>query len=274
MTASVKLWKAIIAGVLAALASFLGAQQLAPKPAAPPIGQAPTRPELDPPPAPMPPPPAASQPNALAAIGRIQFGNAGCTATVIGPRRTDGRYLVLTANHCTAGQPGTGSMRLRDGTAFGIRKVNCDPRADCCWCITDVADRELPFALLAETTPAVGTHCWHAGFGFDKPGNREDGTVATSPLPDGKVGMDLSVSNGDSGGGILTDEGDRVFSCVCCTSGIARRSRMYGASVEAIRRAMPTGHVSEEWVPVPIPTVPDYPRGDGGDRRLPPEPDR
>lgn len=257
MTANVKLWKAIIAGVLAALASFFGGQSVAPKPGdtvPPPITlPAPVRPELDPPPAPVPPP---VRPNARAAIGRIQFGNAGCSATVIGPRRHDGRYLVLTANHCIAGQPRTGSMKLRNGDAFPIRVVNTDPRADCCWCVTDVMDRELPFAYLAEKTPAVGTKCWHSGFGVDIPGNREDGEVATGVLPDGKVGMILSVSSGDSGGGILTDSEDRVFSCVCCTSGMARRARMYGAGAEAIRRAMPTNDVLDDWTPLPIPIVP------------------
>jgi hypothetical protein len=66
------------------------------------------------------PAPKAVAPNAAAALGRIQFGNAGCTATIIGPRRADGRYDVLTASHCvsTIGQHGT--MRLLDGRTVGL----------------------------------------------------------------------------------------------------------------------------------------------------------
>ncbi len=52
------------------------------------------------PPKPDPKPPGDGKLDPVAALGRIRFGNAGCTATVIGPRRPDGKWDVLTAAEC------------------------------------------------------------------------------------------------------------------------------------------------------------------------------
>lgn len=271
MRGSVKGWEAIIAAVLAAVAAYFGARPAAPPavpPVAPPGVLPPVAPEIDIPPViprPMPP-----RPDPMAAIGRISFGNAGCSATIIGPRRDDGRYWVLTANHCVAGQPRVGTMRLRDGRHTSLQVVNTDPRADCCWCVTDIPSEPLPYALLADQPPPIGAKVWHAGYGIDKPGNVESGKVSTGILADGKMGMILSVSSGDSGGGICLSDTGEVVSCVCCTSGMARQVQMYGAGVPAIRAARPAVLTADEWLPVPIPIVPDHPGGDGGDRRLPP----
>lgn len=207
----------------------------------PPIGEAqPAKPATDP----------------LAAIARIQFGSAGCSATIIGPRRDDGRYAVLTANHCVAGKPTRGTMRLRDGRSIGLQIQATDPRADCCWCLTDATTETFPHALLAAATPPPGTRIWHAGYGVDVPGNREDGTLDDGPNADGQVRMTLSVSSGDSGGGICADADGRVISCVCCTSARGRVASVWGASPEAIRKLLPGGLVVDDWRPIDVPLRP------------------
>ncbi|MGL6097132.1 MAG: hypothetical protein ACRC7O_15210, partial [Fimbriiglobus sp.] len=66
------------------------------------------------------PKPDGTKPDAAAALGKIRFGNAGCTATVIGPRRADGKWDVLTAAHCVNGEGQRGTMTLKDGRSFAI----------------------------------------------------------------------------------------------------------------------------------------------------------
>lgn len=271
MSARVKLWHAIIAAVLAALGSFAGGSLMVPKqmpPAVPPPASPPkTLPEFDPPP--MPPiPPRMPTPAGKEAIGRIQFGNAGCTATIIGPRRTDGRYDVLTAAHCVAQVGMVGTMHLRDGRTLTIRSVARDPRSDCCWCETMLNEGELPFMNLACCAPPIGAKLWHAGFGVDRPGNVEEGSVSGPVTPDGKLQMRMSVSSGDSGGGIILTETGEVVSCVCCTAMRGALATMFGAGPVAINKLRPSGHTALEWEPVPIPLVTEQ----GAARDLPPAP--
>lgn len=206
------------------------------------------------PPVAPPPRPADADPDPTRAIARIQFGNAGCTATVIGPRREDGKWWVLTASHCVSQIGQTGSMRMLDGRTFVLRAIVLDRTSDCCWCETSRDDVSLPFALLADRSPDVGARVWHAGYGVDRPGNREEGTVAAPPNADGQIQMKLSVSSGDSGGGICLTTDGRVVSCVCCTTSRGNLADVWGASVESIRKLQPTTHVWDEWTPVDVPT--------------------
>lgn len=189
----------------------------------------------------------------LAAIGRIQFGTSGCSATVIGTRRTDGRYLVLSAAHCVKEKGQRGSMRLRDGRSVGLVVLAIDRTADCSWLTTDPTSETFPHAELIEATPAPGSKLWHAGFGVDNPGNREDGELVDGPDAKGQVHMRLSVSSGDSGGGIISTDTGRVISCVCCTAGMARKADVWGASPEAIAKLRPTSMAADDWQPLPIP---------------------
>lgn len=214
------------------------------------------------PPKPDPKPPGDGKLDPVAALGRIRFGNAGCTATVIGPRRPDGRWDVLTASHCVSGVGQRGTLVLKDGRSLGLRVVSHQPTPDVAWCVTDDAAGDLPYALVANANPAVNTAIWHMGFGVDKPGNREDGTVAQAENAQGQLRMVLSVSSGDSGGGIFRTDTNEVISTVCCTSGMARSVAMWGASTEAIRKARLKADMAEAWVPIPIPICQDGKRQD------------
>lgn len=215
---------------------------------------APVPPSVPPATIPSPLPPAAApRLDPLAAIGRIQFGNAGCTATIIGPRREDGRWWVLTAAHCVRHQPANGNMKLRDGRSFGLKRIAVDPVSDCCWCVTVGAPAQLPFTFVQKTNPASGTRVWHAGFGVDKPGNREDGTIIDGPTSDGQMRMRLSVSSGDSGGGIINAETGELISCVCCTISTVRDGWTQGACPEAINKLLPTAEVYDDFTPIDLP---------------------
>lgn len=236
----------------AALAAFLARYGI-PVPPIPPIEVPP--PIIQLPPAPPLPPGSGpdTQPDTPRAIVRLSFGSVGCSGTIIGPRRVDGRYWVLTAAHCVnrVGQQGT--MRLLDGRTGGIQVAAIDKQADACWCVTTSNSDQYPHALLADRTPAPGTPIWHAGYGTDKPGNRESGTVESGPDNNGQIRMRLSVSSGDSGGGIAITADGRIVSCVCCTTDRGRTADVWGASPEAILRLKPADTVLDDWRPIDIP---------------------
>lgn len=245
----------------------------------------PVTPPADPPPAPR----AKADP--WNALGRIQFTNAGCTATVIHPRRADGKWDVLTAAHCVDHvRIGTvGSMQLRGREArFGVKLVALDAKSDCAWLVTESADLgELPFAHIAERPAEAGTKIWHGGFGVDVPGNKETGTVTRPSDSNGQTELHLSVSSGDSGGGMFREDTGELISTVCCTTQRGAKARVWGANVDSIRKLRPAGGAAKEseedirgewwtpleipdksarrtdWVPVPMPLRKDGARDNG-----------
>jgi len=210
-------------------------------------------------PAPKPAPKPKADP--FNALGRIQFGNAGCTATVVWPRRADGRWDILTAEHCVddVRVGSLGQMQLRDrDERFTVRLVAKDQRSDVAWLVTESASLgDLPYAVLAEKNAPAGTKVWHAGFGVDRPGNRESGEVTRDNIGTGKAEMLLSVSSGDSGGGIFRADTGELISTVCCTTRRGAKVAMYGGNVESIRRLRPDAKekVSDWWFPSEVPEV-------------------
>jgi hypothetical protein len=206
------------------------------------------------PPKPDPKPPGDGKLDPVNALGRIRFSNAGCTATVIGPRRSDGKWDVLTAAHCVSGVGARGTLTLKDGRTLGIRVVAHHKTPDVAWCVTEEQVADLPYALIAAKNPEPGTAIWHMGYGVDHPGNREDGTVADRENAQGQLRMTLSVSSGDSGGGIFRDDTNELISVVCCTSGMGRKVSMWGCSAEVAQRTRPKASDADEtWMPFPIP---------------------
>lgn len=227
----------------------------------------PPNPNPGPNPKPNPPSPGGGTLDPSNAIGRIQFGNAGCSATVIGPRLPDGRWRVLTAAHCIGGQGQVGTMRMpKSGRVHNVTVHKYDRTCDLCWLITNSSIDDIEYANLATGNPPVNTPVWHQGYGFHLPRNREDGVVTGSENSGGQLRFTLNVSSGDSGGGIFRADTNEVISAVCCTAGIAQKTSMWGGSTAQARRMMPanadeTGAVATttadpvqtEWVPLPIP---------------------
>lgn len=191
----------------------------------------PPKPDNPQPPAPN-PPDNRGKLDPINSVCRIQFGNAGCSATVIGPRRDNNTYIVLTAAHCIPSNIREGKLTVRDGS-FSLKVFvrAIDRQTDCAWLVTEPTQRALAYSLLAEQLPPKNGEVWHCGFGFDKPGNVEKGYVL-DPETNGQTRFMLSVSSGDSGGGIFYN--DRVISCVCCTTRIAGIGNVWGASILSI----------------------------------------
>lgn len=187
------------------------------------------------------------------AIVRLSLRGVGCSATVIGPRRQDGRWWVLTAAHCVERTGQAGTIRFLDGRTTGCSVQSFDRKADVCWMLTDNNSEVYPFALLAAASPPIGTKLWHAGYGVDRPGNKEAGETLSGPDSNGQLRMKLNVSSGDSGGGIVWNDRGEIVSVVCCTAGRGQFTDTWGCSPEAALRAKPTAMVLDDWVPIEIP---------------------
>lgn len=173
------------------------------------------------------------------AIGKISFGNSGCTATVIGPVWSDDERIdILTAAHCVK-VGAVGKMKLRDGREFAVRCVSRDPGSDAAWLQAEKPAGSVPHLLLAEALPANGSPIYHAGFGVHIPGNREIGSFKGYDAKREQCIFALNVSPGDSGGGICLDADNRVLSPVCCTTSLARFGTVWGASPAAAAKCRP-----------------------------------
>lgn len=201
------------------------------------------------------PPKPPQGPDPLNAVVRITRPGVGCSATIIGPRRDDGRYWVLTAAHCVTSANERWTAHLRRGGSVGWTVVSLNRAADYAWGVTDTTGMDLPWAELAPDAPPVGTPVWHAGFGTHEPGNREAGRVTAGTNTDGQVELEISVSTGDSGGGVVMDPTGRVIAVVCCTSAPGKRARVLGASPVAARRGQTSLALDDTWAPIPIPTI-------------------
>ena len=84
----------------------------------------------------------------------------------------------------------------------------------------------------------------------------ENGQVLAAPNRDEQIRYRLSVSPGDSGGGIMTDASGRLLSPVCCTTCLGCPGDVWGASPTVIKRmiAKPTEFV--DLLPVAMPPPP------------------
>lgn len=194
-----------------------------------------------------------SKANPEKAIGKIQFGDAGCSATVVAPRRSDGRWDVLTAAHCVSAIGQRGKLYTQDGRALGVSVVSIHENQDLCWLVTDDKIEEMEYAEIASDDPQPKVKIWHKGYGIDKPGNRESGEVVASADSNGQLRFLLSVSSGDSGGGIFREDTGELISAVCCTTQKGAKASVWGGSTTEIRRTRPRGNSREIWTPTPIP---------------------
>lgn len=185
------------------------------------------------------------------AIGKIVFGTAGCTATIIGPvNATDKVIDVLTAAHCVK-VGAVGRMTLKDGRVLSVKCIARDPASDAAWLIADHPGGDVPNLLLADAAPQDGEGIWHQGYGIDRPGNRESGVFRGMASGLLQCKFRLSVSPGDSGGGIILDSDSRVVSPVCCTTRLSGVGDVFGASPIAAAKIRPK-HFTEDIEPLLI----------------------
>jgi len=201
--------------------------------------------------------------NPAEAIGRITFGRSGCTATIVGPvYDDDAKISILTAAHCVD-LGAKGRMKLKDGREFDVVCVTHDKSSDAAWLSAAMLSGEVPNVALAMQTPKVGEVVWHQGYGIDKPNNREQGTFSGLTSNGKQCMFRLSVSPGDSGGGIMLNSSGEILSPVCCTTRLAGLGDAFGACPQEILALRPSPrHAAEDIVLIhPIMPVPhaDWP---------------
>lgn len=218
-------WKTILATLFAAVIALLGNRQLpAPSlPASPPtLLPVPTAPAADP----------------LEAIGRLVMVGGYCSATPVTPMTKDGKQTVLTASHCVKAVGEVCQFYTRSGRMVKVTVTSINRQADACLLVTEELREPLQYLTVATSTPAAGTPVFQAGFGIDHPGNVERGRVLQPDTGSGQVMFELSVSPGDSGGGICVDSSGALVSPVCCTTRLAQVGQVFGARPEVVRLMM------------------------------------
>lgn len=191
----------------------------------------PKRPDDPPSPPPSPPKNPWQKKNTWEAIGRLQTGSSGCTATHILISENQKVSLFLTAAHCVSRVGEKGTYTSRDNRfKITVTVAILDRTADIAWLIADRPFYDLPYAHLAFQIPRVGTPVWHGGYGIDKPGNKEEGVFLGGPDSNNQLRYRLSASPGDSGGAIVDAENDVVLSPVCCGDAPGKIGNVYGGS--------------------------------------------
>lgn len=199
----------------------------------------------------------------------LSFDGGRCTATVVEPKLPSGKYHLLTAAHCIKGERFTATTWDGQKLACKVKAVN--RQADCAWLETvDAfpAGKSLTAAKLAVPgTTDIGSGVWHHGFGTDKPGNVEKGTLVRGTDSNGQAKFNLSVSPGDSGSAIFLDGLDGewvVLSVVCCTDSLARKGGVWGAGPAAITALRPPLDGTPAPTPPPEKVTPPSPDCPGG----------
>lgn len=168
---------------------------------------------------------------------QLRIAGSSCTATIIAPRRNDGKWDILTAAHCTGPVGSAARITLKDGRTLAATVTVRDTTADLAWLSTDASElTDLPAARLAANDPTAGVRIWHAGYGVDRPGNRMEGTLLGGPDAAGQLRLRLSVSPGDSGSGIFRVDNGELVAVVCCTLIPGSHSTVWGGAASTARR--------------------------------------
>lgn len=187
---------------------------------------------------------------------RISHGNSGCSATVIDRHRDTGAYILVTAAHCVSGERSRVSVHVPSmGTITGY-VVAYDRQRDAAVIETTPTDYTLYASRVSTTRRPLGRRVWHIGYGVDRPGNREAGTIIGYDDTSSQYMSDVSVSSGDSGSGVHDADDDTVCGTVCCvvSSGGRRWTQFTDISVH-MRIYSDMVYSVDRWNPVDIPTI-------------------
>lgn len=152
------------------------------------------------------------------AVGKFVVGSEHGTATVIAPRRKDGRWDVLTVAHCVL-DARRGTLHTQFGERITLVVGRVDVSHDLAWMVTERDDLDLYAAKLAEAPAKEGDEVWvcghAAGYGPDVEGLRREGKVGGRAFRRRDHFL-LPVTFGDSGSAIFDSRG-RVVGVVCST---------------------------------------------------------
>lgn len=233
---------ALVAAVLALLGARYGLPAPAPAPLVTPQPEAP-RPADDP----------------LKAICKLIKPGSYCSGTVVTAADASGCQRIVSAAHCHKSVGESVNVAMRDGSGCVAHVIAIDRKSDCAILRTEPLKSALPYIEISTANPAIGADVMHAGYGRHVPGNIERGKVLAIENSDGQIQYLLSVSLGDSGGGICLDSKGKLLSPVCCTTKLDALGNVWGASPSIINRMMrePTSFIDVAPMEMPIRKLPD-----------------
>jgi len=195
------------------------------------------------------------KPDPWNAICKVTMRGGYCSGTIVGPRREDGRWNIVSASHCFMNVGESVLITTRNGITFNARVAALNRKCDAAILVSEPIE-VVPYALLAEENPIVNQKVYHGGYGVHIPGNREEGVVVNEEDSNGQICYYISVSKGDSGGGIMLDENDNLLSPVCCTTHLNTKGYVWGASPRMLNKMIknPTQYAGNDSIkPIELP---------------------
>jgi hypothetical protein len=90
------------------------------------------------------------------AICKMIMDDGYCSATIVGPRRSDGRWHVVSAAHCLRRVGQSVQLVTRSGISINATCVAINRTADCAILVTEHYD-SLPYCLIADAVPPIGS---------------------------------------------------------------------------------------------------------------------
>lgn len=205
-------------------------------------------------PAPLAPAPAPTLPKPISidiidparAAVQIHSEGSGCSGTLVRLDASE-QYWLLTCAHCVRRNGQRVDIR---GDNFQLQGVveRANRAHDICLVRVNEQSRKYPVAKIAETPPARGAALWHKGYGMDRPGNVERGTVLRPGDSAWACWYTTRLSSGDSGSGQFTEATGELVAL----GAWAGRGENGGASLLQIRAFLfPLGGSSPSPAPAP-----------------------
>jgi len=190
------------------------------------------KPEPDPKPKPTPPPeptPKEKRENAINSVVKIRTQYSLCSATIV--FQFESQVTLFTAAHCVSRQGQVFDVETRSGVKFQATVAAFDRKSDLAVLLAKYSGK-LPYTPIARGYK-LGEKVFHCGFGRHIPGNVEEGELIS--IGDYQNAYSLSVSPGDSGGGIFNADGEWM-GAVCCTTNLDRVGTVWAGNVYALKR--------------------------------------
>lgn len=187
---------------------------------------------------------------------RISHGRSGCSATCVGRDSVDGSYILYTAAHCVDRIGDIVTVHVDSNTRIRSTVIGLDKVSDACVIRTQPTRIRLYSSRVYSGKASNGVRVWHIGYGIDKPGNREEGSIIGYDSDRRQYMSDISVSSGDSGSGVHTVDGDYVVGTVCCTVSVGgRRWTQFTDVQEHVRLFTSVDDMLDVWQPIQLPTI-------------------
>lgn len=196
------------------------------------------------------PQPPSIKADPVGAIVKVRHGNSFCTGVHLGDILKSGHSYFMTASHCTGGVGSSIEVELTTKQRINCMIVKRDTNADISICRAAMK-ADYPFAIISKTIPSKGEIVWHKGWGVNKPGNVEKGTVYQTPDNSKQTEFRILFSSGDSGAPIYLESTGEIIGVVCCTSGPRSFGGHGPAAWSLIEQIRSQEHIEEGPMPIP-----------------------